>query len=303
MSDEGAVYNLMQEKGLKFTPSGQDFVIHCLNPDHPEQNPSLRISKTTGVGHCFSCGYKVNIFKYYGILTNPVSVRIAQLKNKLIDLVASTTGLEMLKGATPVTMPYRGISLKTLRKFEAFSTHLVPDMEDRIIFPIRDITGRIRSFIGRHTSSVCTLRYLIMPKGVSLPIFPPKLEHPSDYIVLVEGTFDFLNLYDKGITQAVCVYGTQTLLGKDGINNTKVKLLPFRAQGVTKIYVMFDGDAAGREAAVQLQGILEQLEYEVEVIGLEDGVDPGVLTVESVNYYKEYFNGKSGVNRKVPESE
>ena len=296
MNEEGAVYKLMKERGMHFTPQGADYVIKCLNPDHPETNPSLRIDRTTGVGHCFSCGYNINIFKYFGLLSNPISVRVAKLKNKLEELVASTTGLEMMLGATPVTTSYRGISLKTLRKFEAFSTNLVKDMEDRIIFPIRDITGKIRSFIGRHTHTTTGKKYLIYPHGVSLPIFPSKLETHTNYIVLVEGTFDFLNLYDKGLTSAVCVYGTQTLLGKDSLNNVRLKLLPFKTQGVTHIYVMFDGDTAGRTAAAALVPILEQLDYVVENIVIPEGEDPGVLSVETVQQFKEYFDGKSCFN-------
>lgn len=299
---EGAVYKLMKERGMDFKPSGQDFVIKCLSPDHIETNPSLRIDKTTGVGHCFSCGHNVNIFKYFGLLSNPISVRIAGLKNKLEELVASTTGLEMMRGATPVTAPFRGISLKTLRKFEAFSTNLVPNMEDRIIFPIRDITGKIRSFIGRHTHTSTGTKYLISPSGVSLPIFPARLESVTNYIVLVEGTFDFLNMYDKGLTSTVCVYGTQTLLGKDSLNNTRLKLLPFKTQGVTHIFIMFDGDNAGQSAAKALQPILEQLDFVVTNVELTEGDDPGVLSVETVQQYKEYFNATSNTptNSGVP---
>ena len=52
-----------------------------------------------------------------------------------------------------------------------------------------------------------------------------------------------LNLFDKGMENAVCCFGTNTLQ-----NNTKQKLLPFRAQGVTHIYILFDGDDAGTKA-------------------------------------------------------
>ena len=40
-------------------------IIKCLNKEHTDNNPSLRIHKISGLGHCFACGYKLNIFKHF----------------------------------------------------------------------------------------------------------------------------------------------------------------------------------------------------------------------------------------------
>ena len=285
---EGAVYNLLVNKGLSPVPSGQDFLIKCLNPEHEDTNPSMRIDKTSGIGHCFSCGFGLNIFKYYGIITTPTSVRVSKLKDKLKKLQAETTGLEMLKGAIPYTSKFRGISAQTLKEMGAFTTSLVPEMEDRLIFPITDVTGKIRVFQGRHLLSNANPRYVAYPRGVSLPIFPAKLEYRTNHIILVEGMFDFLNMYDKGAKNTVCVFGTSTLKA-----DTKTKLLPFKAQGVTHIFILFDGDDAGRKAAKELQPLLQEMEFIVEIIHLEDDVDPGELSEDDVRAMKEYTYGKS----------
>lgn len=108
MSDP--VATLLKEKGVYFTISGKDYVTKCFNPEHTDTNPSFRIDRVTGICHCFSCGYKSNIFKYYGLLTNNVSIRIVKLKEKLKALNESTNGLDMLEGASPVTHAFRGIS-------------------------------------------------------------------------------------------------------------------------------------------------------------------------------------------------
>ncbi|NDC87015.1 MAG: toprim domain-containing protein [Betaproteobacteria bacterium] len=92
-----------------------------------------------------------------------------------------------------------------------------------------------------------------------------------------------LNLYDKGVTNAICCFGTNTLQ-----NSTKQKLLPFKAQGVTHIYILFDGDEAGEKAAKQLKPILEQDQFIVEIIKLPDGSDPGELNQIDVTSIKEY---------------
>jgi DNA primase len=74
------------------------------------------------------------------------------------------------------------------------------------------------------------------------------------------------------------------------------KLQPFKTQGITKVYIMFDGDKAGSDAAFKLKPMIEELDLEAEIIKLEDDVDPGVLSEEYVASIKEYINGKDSNN-------
>lgn len=286
---ENPVENLLREKNVQFSISGNDFLIKCLNPEHEDSHPSQRVDKVTGAFHCFSCGHKGNIFKYFGVFANHTFIKVAKLKEKLAQLKINRDGLEIPPVAIPFLRVYRGISKETLKKFDAFylpgESKELKGFEDRIIFPIRDITGKIVVFNGRHTMSNGNPRYLNYPSGVSLPLFPSKLEEKRKSIVLVEGLFDMLNCYDKGLDNCVCVFGTNTME-----KNTKEKLLPFKTQGVTKIFIMFDGDEAGRNAAKKIKPLIEELEFEVEIISLEDDQDPGMLSQEYVESIKEYIN-------------
>ena len=283
MSDP--VLELLQKQGLQYQVSGRDYLIRCLNPEHDDSNPSFRVDRVSGVAHCFSCGFKTNIFKFFGVFTNPVPIKIAKLKEKLSELKTNNTGLELPNGYTPYTKSFRGISTRTLKWFGAFYTNQVEKLQDRIVFPIKDITGKIVVFVARHTLSNGNPRYVNYPSGVKMPLFPTYL--PSGYksMVLVEGIFDMLNLYDKGVENVVACFGTNTLQ-----NDTKAKLLPFKAQGITHIYVMFDGDEAGRKAAQQLKPLIEQEGFIVEIINLNDDTDPGELDQEDVSSIKEYIN-------------
>lgn len=281
MSDP--ILELLQKNGLAYTVSGRDYLIKCLNPEHEDNNPSFRIDRVSGAAHCFSCGFKTNIFKYFGVFTNPVPLRIANLKKKLHEL-STKREVDIPLGHTPWTKPFRGISSQTLKHFDAFYTNQVEKLQDRIVFPIRDVTKEIKVFVGRHTLSNVNPRYINYPSGVQLPLFPSYLEEPSRSIVLVEGVFDMLNLYDKGVKNAVCCFGTNTLQ-----NTTKQKLLPFKAQGVTNIYILFDGDEAGEKAAHQLKPTLEEDDFIVEIMKLPDGVDPGELDMLDVQSIKEYI--------------
>lgn len=282
------VEELLKEKGLAFNISGKDFLIKCLNPEHDDSNPSCRVDKVDGRTHCFSCGFKTNIYKYFGVLSgNQVSIRIAKLKEKIQALQASSTGLTFPEQMVPFTKVFRGISKETLKLFEAFylsgEDKEMRHFEDRIIFPIKDITGKIVMFLGRHTLSSGNPKYLNYPSGVTIPLYPTIIKSKS--IVLVEGIFDMLNCYDKGLHNVVCTFGTNTLQ-----KDTRNKLLPYKTQGVEKVYIMFDGDDAGREAAKKIKPLIEACEFEVEVIGLEDDQDPGEFSQEYVTSIKEYIN-------------
>jgi DNA primase len=281
MSDP--VLELLKDKGVAFSVSGRDYVTKCFNPDHNDSNPSFRIDRGTGIAHCFSCGFKTNIFKYYGLLTNNVSVRVAKLKEKLNALKESTNGLEPLDGAKPINRSFRNISTQTLKHFKAFETDQVEKMIDRIVFPITDVRGKTVCYVGRHSMSNGNPRYVNYPSGASIPLFPAKFQEKHKTIVLVEGIFDMLNCYDKGLRNTVCTFGTSKLL-----NETKEKMLSYKVMGIEKVFILYDGDEAGREAAKKIKPLIEEAGFLTEIIDLPEGQDPGVITQEDVNSLIEY---------------
>jgi DNA primase len=93
-----------------------------------------------------------------------------------------------------------------------------------------------------------------------------------------------LNLWDKGLKNVVCTFGTSGLF-----NNTAEKLLPYKAAGVSKIYIMYDGDDPGREARDKLIPLIESAGFEVDIINVADGSDPGESTQDDVNEIIEYI--------------
>lgn len=285
------VLDLLNKKNIAFTVSGKDYLIKCLNPDHEDNNPSFRVDKLTGIAHCFSCGFKTNIFKYFGITDNFISIKIAKLKQKIKDLNVNFNGVEFPKEMIPITKTFRGISTKTLKEFGAFYTNGDEELSDRIFFPIKDIRGKTVVFVGRHMLSQGNPRYINYPKGVTMPIFPESFGGRYTSVVMVEGIFDMLNLYDKGLHNVVCTFGTSTLY-----KDTALKLLSLKTQGITKIYLMYDGDEAGQEAMAKLQPILEECGYQVEQIKLEDKTDPGDLDQEYVDSIKEWIIEKNSSN-------
>lgn len=59
-------------------------------------------------------------------------------------------------------------------------------------------------------------------------------------------------------------------------------------RGIVKVYIMFDGDEAGRKAAEDVKWFIKQkTDLEVEIIPMGDGKDPGDLTQAEVDFIKK----------------
>ena len=77
------VDELLQEKRIDFKVSGQDYVVKCLNPDHEDNNPSMRIDSITGIFNCFSCGFKGNLFTHFGAAANFLEIKTQKFKTSI----------------------------------------------------------------------------------------------------------------------------------------------------------------------------------------------------------------------------
>jgi len=285
------VEQLLQDKSLQYTVSGKDYVIRCLNPDHQDSNPSLRIHKISGLGHCFACGYKLNLFKHFNIIHNFQSVKAAEIQDKIDRIISDSVGLEFPKGYSLFNKEFRNISAHTLKRYEAF-TH--KDYENRIVFPIRDISGKIKAFIGRLMYTNFGQRYDIKPTGITLPLFPYDYKPRNGEIILVEGIFDALNLIDNGFNNVVALMGVNGISEK----NYKNRISQFKLKGINKILLMLDNDEAGQKQTQNIQEwlITENILGDVIELPREDS-DPGDLTTGEIRQLKEALKYEDSPNR------
>jgi DNA primase len=280
------VTEILDKHNVPFTVKGQDYVVSCLNPEHEDNNPSMHIDQQEGTFHCFSCGFKGNVFKFFNIDRNWQDVRVKRLRDKISAIKAASTGLAIPNGAVPYLRHFRDIDKRTLARFNAF-TH-DKDFEGRIVFPLPDITGKIRAFIGRYTQSNAHPKYMIKPAGAELPLFPSIVSPLKGSVILVEGVFDALNLIDKGLVNAVAVLGA---------NNLQLELLEgLKLQGVHTIYTMFDADEAGRKAEAAVDRLLRDI-FIIDTLQLPDGLDPGDLSASDIKHIKENLYGNDSSSR------
>jgi len=268
------VEELLQKENIKYRISGKDVLVRCLNPDHDDTNPSMRIDRILGVFNCFSCGFKGNVFKHYDAEISILGIQREKLKRKINELRTTGVGLRMPEGATPFHRDYRGISAETYSHFNAFWS-FSSDYVGRINFPITDTSDRIVAFIGRDEAGTLDTKYKISPPGAKLPLFP-KARPLQGRVILVEGIFDMLNLYDKGLTNAVCCFGVNRF------DKDKFELL--KISGVTGLDLMFDSDEAGKKASDSVKKVVG--DFHVRTINLKSG-DPGDLTQRQVDGLKK----------------
>lgn len=267
------VEDLLLSKKIPYIPRGKDFVVSCLNPDHADRNPSMRIDQVTGIFNCFSCEFKGNLFSHFGEKVNQMDVARASLKKKIANAMFESVGLEFPSGYVPYLGNWRDIKPETYKKFEAF-LHTSKEFASRIVFPIYDRTGRIVAFVGR-SQGVELPKYLNSPAGAKMPLYP-VVKPIKGSIILVEGIFDMLNLHDKGLTNAVCCFGVKN------VDAEKLSILSM--QGVDRIDIFLDNDEAGQAGAERVKSVCEEVGLTSRTIKFGNKhIDAGALTKTQVS--------------------
>ena len=269
------VQDLLEKKDVQYTPKGQDFLVRCINPEHNDRNPCMRVDQVTGVFQCFSCEYKGNLFTHFGEKANQLQLKRELLKKRISEKRAESIGLSFPKNAVPYIGNWRNIKPETYKRFEAFNS-VDKDFTGRVVFPIRDMSGRIVAFNGRHTAQGIP-KYMITPAGARMPLYP-IVKPLQGSVILVEGIFDMVNLHDKGLENAVCCFGTKN------ISTDKLSML--KIQGIDSIDIFFDGDDAGQQAASKVKELCEEVELVSRNIHLK-GTDPGALTETQVHKLRD----------------
>jgi len=253
------VADLLTEKGIVTRSTGQKVLISCLNPEHEDNNPSMVVNNTTGDAHCFSCGHNTNIYKHFGIIHNKLNAKAFRLLSA-IDKKRNPS-ISLPDGSIPWDKEFRGIKLSTYTHFEAFKNNM--EYSDKICFPIKGFDGKLHSILSRDIHSEVS-RYMVFPPGQPLPIFPTCPIPYKNTLIVVEGIFDVLAAYDKGLKNVVCTFGVN-------ITPTIVTQIATVCQmlSISRLVIAFDNDTAGSKAADAAQILLSKRVDVVEVLDWE----------------------------------
>jgi DNA primase len=149
----------------------------------------------------------------------------------------------------------------------------------RLIWPIRDLAGEVIAFGARKLADDNGPKYLNTPET---PIFKKSaVLYGADLakrhiaqrrqVVIVEGYTDVMACHLAGVTTAVATSGTSFGEGHIAILR---RLLMDDSQLRGEVIFTFDGDAAGRRAALRAFGMEDKFVTQTFIAVQPDGMDP-----------------------------
>lgn len=142
---------------------------------------------------------------------------------------------------------------------------------NRLMFPIRDVKGNILGFGGRVLDDSLP-KYLNSPETIlfnkSVTLYGlyngKKAIKEANRVVVVEGYMDVIALHQFGVEIAVATLGT-------ALTHEHGKILERYAK---EIILCFDGDDAGKRAALRSLEVLKDTKSKLRILTLKDRLDP-----------------------------
>lgn len=161
-------------------------------------------------------------------------------------------------------------------------------MGERLIIPIINAMGEVIAFGGRSMKKEIdfakyknTKQTELFDKsknlfGINL-VSKKKKKSGLDRILVVEGYMDAIALHQAGFDFAVASMGTS-------LTKEQARLMKRYAD---RVYICYDGDAAGTKGTLRGLEILKAEGLEVRVMSMPDGIDPDELILK---YGREAFS-------------
>lgn len=152
---------------------------------------------------------------------------------------------------------------------------------NRLMFPIIDLRGNVIAFGARALGNenpkyINTSDTLVYKKSQGVFALNFAKNGNEGKLILTEGYMDVIALHQAGITNAVACLGT-------ALTNDQVQLITRYAE---KVYLAYDSDEAGREAARKALRLFANTGAKVKVLELSGGKDPDEIIKK---YGADYF--------------
>lgn len=166
-------------------------------------------------------------------------------------------------------------------------TGLFDAYQNRIMFPLWDLEGRIVGYSGRIYDTTEGSKYInsreskIFKKGELLYNYHKSrdIARELDTVFVMEGFMDVIASYKVGVKNTVAMMGT-------AVTKIQANLIKRMA---SNIILLFDGDEAGAKATMRSIDELLEIGVTPKVVRLEDNLDPDEYIKK---YGKEAFINK-----------
>ncbi len=150
---------------------------------------------------------------------------------------------------------------------------------DRLMIPICSLSGAIVGFGGRDLGGNSPAKYMNSPETLiynkSEILFglnqSRKAISKENSVILVEGYFDVISMFQSGVENVVAISGT-------ALSETQTKLL---ARYTKSAFISLDGDSAGQAATERCIEVLLSQSFAIKIVNLTtesgDKADPDSL--------------------------
>jgi DNA primase len=209
--------------------------------DGVDSHPSCLVSLVDGFYYCFAC-------KSMGKIQDLLNIKEDELMRVSLDSVF-IEALMLLEGKDlneDVLCEFdfdnihyalsRGIREDICKLFEVG----FDKVNNRVIFVVRDQNGRLVGIQGRDVTNSDRAKYYdyVAFEQCKIRDYLYRLDLCKilDSVILVEGVFDVMNLYQHGYRNVLGVFGSK-------VTSKQIELL--KQLNVSKVYIFFDNDKAG----------------------------------------------------------
>lgn len=273
---------LLDKRGVPYkkTNNPYEILVTCTSGLHNDKNASLSYNLEKNIFNCWSCGFAGGSNKFLRSIgelqildvESKQPYKIKKLKEKLRNKV-TLSDIKLPEDRKLYLEDFRGIDASVYREFQAFTSNEM-DLTDYLCIPVYQ-HGKLKFIEGRLMRDLTQQpKYYRRPAKavVSDCLFPLDKIKNTNYVILVEGIFDAINMWKIGYHNTLCIFGTT--------NFSKKKLDILDNMGVTRVDIMMDSDIPGQKAADKIAELLDSRNIYARIINLPPGVDPGELTKE-----------------------
>jgi DNA primase len=268
----GNIFQLVQKmEGVSFpkafekvaAQNGRDLAL--INPLHAEADaltltrghetpaPAARLQDTleSALGHMAAALDQSSEALTYLIETRGLTLQSKSLRETLPIGFCPPTFAERMDAAQRRVLQEAGLLSDAGR----------PHFAGCVVFPLRDEKGVLQGLYGRRIQG----EGHVFLKGERKGVFGLH-SGEADAVYLTESVIDALSLHQAGIPSVLALHGVNGF--------TAVHEAWLAAKGFRTVYLLLDGDAAGREASARLSLRLKGKGLVVHVLELPEGEDP-----------------------------
>lgn len=283
---------LLREYHVKLRRSGRDQYRGCCPIHGGRSHDAFHVNLTRNVFHCFACGASGTVLDFVAAMDR-CSLRDAALKlahaNTGLSQSAATCPTQLVtKESKPLSplgfalrgvdshhsyLATRGIATSTAERFGIGFYQGAGILSGRLVIPLHDERGQLVAYCGRTVDGTAP-RYRFPPgfaKSEMLFNLHRATAAGQQTVVIVEGFFDCLKLYQAGF------YSVVALMGSALYRTPQQALL----QRFHRVILMLDGDDTGKRAATDIACRL-RADCSVKIVYLPAGLQPDQLSTDEI---------------------